>query len=362
MVCDKTLPDGVIQLPRKVPYHIPKRRDGTELFWVSIWSILLRGSVFVLLCLTGCGRVVTITPTPGPLPTATFALTLPTVGPTPTPLAANYTPAPPATPTEVQGPIVYTVESGDNLSSIAQLYNVSTAALQEANGILDPRTLQIGQELLIPVGLEELSDAFTTSTPTPLSAQVQGVGVGENDIGGLWVLGEVLNTDSVPLEQIRVRFSLIDQDEQVLAETTNLAALDIVGVNKATPFVMLINDAPKSFAHYRTELLSAVPAYLGGYYLDLEIRDLQGLGEGGKPYEVSGRVYNYGNIEAVNVQVVLTAYDDGGRVVAVRKISPQNDIVPRLGETSFNAILAPQGGTVASVNAVAIGRRLQINP
>lgn len=324
---------------------------------------------FLICCLLGlsllgcisCGRVVTITPTPGPPPTATFALALPTVGPTPTSLIADYTPAPPATPTEISEPIVYTVESGDNLSSIAQLYKVSTSALQEANGILDPRTLQIGQELIIPPE-EELGNAFATATLTPLPVQVQGVGVGENNIGGIWVLGEVLNTASVPLEQIRVRFILLDQDEQVLAEATNLAALDIVGVNETTPFVMLIDDVPRSFAQYRTELISAVPAYLGGYYRDLEIRDLQSLGDGSKPYEVSGRVYNYGAVEAVNVKIVLTAYDDKGRVVAARKISPQNDIVPRRGEISFNVILAPQGGAVASVNAVAIGRRFQANP
>lgn len=327
------------------PYRFLERHT------ICVWFVML-------LSVAGCGRVVTITPTPEPQPTATFALVLPTVETTATPLPASYTPAPTATPTDVPTPIVYTIEPGDSLLTVAQLYNVSSSALQEANGILDPRTLQIGQEVVIPQQIEE-EDAFATATPTPMPATVENISFGENSIGGLWVMGEVLNSSSGPLEQIRVRFVLLDEADQVLAETSNLAALDIVNTDESAPFSMLIDNAPKRFTQYRTELISAVPAYVGGYYRDLEIRDLQSRGDGTEPYTVSGRVYNFGTVEAVNVQVILTAYDNGGRVVAVRKIFPENDVVPKLGETSFNIIIAPQGGAVANVSAVAIGRRFQ---
>lgn len=306
----------------------------------------------------GCGRVVTTAPTSVPRPTATLALVLPTIEATPSPLAVSFTPAPTPTPTELPTPTVYTIDSGDSLLSIAQLYNVSVGALQEANGILDPRTLQIGQELVIPQEIEEES-AFATATPTPMPAIVQNVAVGENNIGGVWVLGEVLNTTDVSLEQVRVRFMLLGDDGATLIETSNLAALDIVGANETTPFALLIEDAPNAFAQFRTEVASAVPAYVGSYYRELEIRDLQIRGDGTSPYSVSGRVYNFGTVEAINVQVVLTAYDNRGTVVGVRKISPENDTVPKLGETSFSIILAPQGNRVAKVNAVAIGRKLR---
>lgn len=323
-----------------------------------------RFSIFALLVLSlwggvGCGRVVTTTPTAVPQPTPTLALVLPTLEATPTPIPASFTPAATPTPTEVPTPIVYTIESGDSLLSVAQLYGVSAAALQEANGILDPRALQIGQELVIPQQIEEDS-AFATATPTPMPAVVQNVAIGENSIGGVWVLGEVLNTAQVPLEQIRVRFTLLADDGAMLAETSNLVALDIVGVDEASPFALLLEDAPNSFAQYRTEVASAVPAYIGSYYQDLEIRELLTRGDGTDPYTVSGRVYNFGNVEAVDVQVILTAYDNRGMVVGVRKVSPENDTVPKLGETTFNMILAPQGNAVVKVSAVAIGRKLRV--
>jgi len=314
--------------------------------------------IALLTTVAGCGRVVTVTPTPEPQPTATFVLALPTVETTATPLPANFTPAPTATPTKVPTPIVYTIETGDSLLTVAQLYNVSVNALQEANGILDPRTLQIGQEVVIPQQIEE-EDAFATATPTPMPATVENISFGENSIGGLWVMGEVFNSSSVPLEQIRVSFVLLDEADEMLAETSDLAALDIVNTDESAPFSMLIDNAPRNFTQYRVDLLSAVPAYIGGYYRDLEIRDLQSRGDGTEPYTVSGRIYNFGTVEAVNVQVILTAYDIDGRVVAVRKIFPTDAVVPKLGETSFNIIIAPQGGAVANVSAVAIGRRFQ---
>ncbi|MCB0025432.1 MAG: hypothetical protein KDD91_20510, partial [Caldilinea sp.] len=75
-------------------------------------------------------------------------------------------------------------------------------------------------------------------------------------------------------------------------------------------------------------------------------------------YTVTGRVKNIGPEEAVQVQVVLTAYDSLGRVVATRKIEPDYNVVPRGGETTFTALLAPAGGPVERVVAEAQGRRI----
>ncbi|HET7719125.1 MAG TPA: LysM peptidoglycan-binding domain-containing protein [Acidimicrobiales bacterium] len=46
----------------------------------------------------------------------------------------------------------HTVQSGQTLSAIASRYGVSTSALASANGITDPRRLQVGQRLTIPAG------------------------------------------------------------------------------------------------------------------------------------------------------------------------------------------------------------------
>ena len=68
------------------------------------------------------------TPTPEPTPTAT-----PIPRPTPTPTAT-----------------VYVVQSGDTLSGIAARFNVTVDDLVQANRIVNPDALQVGQEITIP--------------------------------------------------------------------------------------------------------------------------------------------------------------------------------------------------------------------
>jgi len=60
------------------------------------------------------------------------------------------------------------------------------------------------------------------------------------------------------------------------------------------------------------------------------------------------------------VQVVLTAYDPLGRVIAMRKVIPDHNVIAPGGETPFTAIIAPVGGPVERIAAAAQGRRLSV--
>jgi LysM repeat protein len=73
--------------------------------------------------------------------------------PTATPLALTLIPG-----TTVE----YTVRPGDSLQSIAALFNSTADAIAEENEIDDPNTIQVGQVLLVPVGI-----ATPTLTPSP---------------------------------------------------------------------------------------------------------------------------------------------------------------------------------------------------
>ena len=312
-----------------------------------------------LTLLAACGQVITLTPTPTPLPSATVAITLESSAEQPTPTPAPYTPEPTATPTITSTPVIHEIQSGESLLAIADEYNVSVAALQEINGILDPRTLQVGQQIIIPRA-ETLEDAANaTPTPTPVALELQNVHFAETALDGLWVMGEALNETDGPLEQVRVGVMLVDENNVELAEAAALSPLDLVDAGERAPFAILFEDAPPQFDRYRTYLVSAVPAFVGSYYRDLEIRDLQGAPEGTAAYIARGRIFNFGPEEAVNVQVVLVAYDPLGRVIDVRKFAPQHNVVPIGGETDFTVVLAPVGGPVDRVEALAQGRRIK---
>ncbi|MBM6601379.1 N-acetylmuramoyl-L-alanine amidase [Priestia megaterium] len=81
---------------------------------------------------------------------------VPNPNPTPTP---NPSPSEPGTKT-------YTIKQGDTLYSIAQKYNITVQALQEANtGLFDPLTLQVGKTIVIPSGTSP------NPSPTPPAEQ-----------------------------------------------------------------------------------------------------------------------------------------------------------------------------------------------
>lgn len=68
-------------------------------------------------------------------------------------LSETLTPVPtqpPPIPSPPPPERVHTVASGETLISIAEAYEVAWEDLAELNGIDDPRSLQIGQELQIP--------------------------------------------------------------------------------------------------------------------------------------------------------------------------------------------------------------------
>jgi LysM repeat protein len=72
--------------------------------------------------------------------------------------AAASTPTPPGT---------YLVQSGDTLSGIAEKFGVPLANLMTANGLTNQDFIQVGQELIIPVGNVVIPTPTFTPAPIP---------------------------------------------------------------------------------------------------------------------------------------------------------------------------------------------------
>lgn len=62
----------------------------------------------------------------------------------------TVTPTPRATATPTTPPLTYIIQPGDVLLAVAAEFSTTVEAIMIANDIYDPRTLQIGQELIIP--------------------------------------------------------------------------------------------------------------------------------------------------------------------------------------------------------------------
>ena len=142
------------------------RRNG---LWLSLATLAIISS------LTACApaqtpvettpapKSVEATPTPIPPMATPMPPTATPIPPTPTPIPPTATPMPPT-------PVIYIVKAGDTLSAIAKEFGVTVAILQEANGISDPRLLQVNQELIIPQDEAVPRVTATTVEATPIPA------------------------------------------------------------------------------------------------------------------------------------------------------------------------------------------------
>jgi LysM repeat protein len=314
------------------------------------------------LILAGCGRLATpianASAQASPTLLVSASVTLP-----PTPRAtATPRPATPIatlTPTVTPTPIIYVVQAGDTLLNIAIQFERTTEEIQAANGIADPRFLQIGQEIIIPPPKLSPEDP-PTPTPTPPVLVVSAINFQETRQGTLWCLGEVSNPGSVPLAEVVIEAALLDGTGVVLARGAAYTQLDVIQPKQAAPFAILFDSPPSSFAQYQVAAVSGVAVSdQARYYFDLETFDVHGSPEGLSTYHLSGQLRNWGDSDAESVRLVAVAYDDDNRVLAQRQAELAVTLLKAGATTPFELDLTVPKGTVDHYKVLAQALKVQ---
>lgn len=303
-------------------------------------------AVTVCLTVAGCGRILqpatpttvagaaTALPTSTPWPTATRRATF-----TPVPATPSATREPTVTPT----PIIYTIQLGDTLIPIARRFGVTVEEIMEANGISDPRRLQIGQQIIVPAIPGE-SGPTVVPTPTPVALQIEGLAFHRTPVESLWCLGEVLNVSGQPAEEIQVRVSLHDAQGRLLAAGTAFTEIDIVPDGGRAPFAIHFTGAPAEFSQYQTQILGGVSStHLGPRYPDLGVIEDRGEWLDDNNYRVRGKVLNGGQAEAEKVAVIVTLYDSEAHVVGARTVHIPAEVFLAGAIAPFEVELTPLG-------------------
>ena len=320
----------------------------TFLVHVLLLSLLASGVV-------GCGyvRVQITNPPSTPSPTSPVTLITRQVRSTSTPVQA--TPLPTATATTTPTPILHVIQRGQTLLWVASQYNVSTEALMEVNGIDNPRTLQIGQTLVIPAGDSPSALGQLTATPTPMPLQVVNLAMHRTPVGGMWVMGEVQNDRDECLDRVQLQMSLYNADGRLLESVTSFVVADVVLAHGRAPFALLFpQHSPGEFASHEIVILSAEPiARWGNRHQYLMVEQVHGeMIEG--TFLVEGTVFNPGQENARDVRVTLTCFGNDGSVVGVRQIVVG---ILAAGEGKAFALSAIPALPAVSVQGVAWGMK-----
>jgi hypothetical protein len=326
--------------------------------WHRLWRSWL-GMCLLTVGVAGCsGRVITgTTPTPASL---AISMATPTVLPTLVPQV--LTPAPTNTPAPTPTPAVHIVQPGDTLLGIALQYNVTLEELYQVNGVLKPELLQIGQAIVIPVPgsvgrpAGDNSGAVIAPTQPPLPVRVEHAARYQAPEGSVWVLGEVFNSTDQPVENVQVRVALLDAAGQEVASDAPFAALAAIPPGGRAPFSVLFNAPPSGVIDFRADVVRADQAYeYEARYAQLQVTDVQ-TRPAGSQYGVSGKVSHTSARNAAGAVVVITLYDDRGRVTGFRQFPLPDDQLAAGGSTAFDVLVSPDPSEPVVANAAVVAQ------
>ena len=338
--------------------HLTNPAPGAAILLKRFNLLFLTFSYLLLLLLAaGCGQVITkptptiVIPTATPTPPRATATATPV--PTATPIPA--TPAPTPTPTPEPTPIIHTLQAGDTLIGLARKYGVTVQAIQEANGITDPRGLLVGQQIIIPTDAEaRLSAGKPTPSPTPPPMNISPLTFWQQN-GDLWALGQLISNAEQALENVVVQVQLLDDAGASVAQAQTTLPQYMLAPGETGGFRVRFSS-PGDFTSYYTQVLSAQPAHTDFYHRDFDIQNLL-VQDDGDTYTLSGEIVNTGSDLAHAVYISVTLYDPDGLVVGLRRVAADPADVPPGERAFFSASLMPVHYPVADYSLLVEGQR-----
>ena len=284
------------------------------------WRPLI-SALFICVWVTGCGITSDTAPTLAPTSLPLVTLTLRNREPSPTLLPAS----PPPTATSIGETVaqarIHAVRPGDTLLGISLDYGVDVAALRQANPGLDPLSLQVGQQIVIP------PPGTLAPAVTPIMLFLPLPDCRQMITGKTMCLGQVMNPTSEMIEQVRVRIRLLDAQGAVLAETTTGVEHLLIPPDGEAPYSAIFDAS--AYTDISVSALLAQPADQSEWILlEAEATDVETIEN---RLRVEAVIHNPSNRGVGGARVVLTLLDHEGQVAGFRVASTDADLEP--GET-----------------------------
>lgn len=238
---------------------------------------------------------------------------------------------------------VYTVQSGDTISEIAEKFKIHQEYLIAANPDVNPNALTIGQTLFIPDPSAPLAAA---STPTPLPVPITQAACHPTADSGNWCFALIQNNTGNILENVSAQITLYNESGIALVYQTAFLPLDILPANSSLPVYVYFPNTPANITP-QVQLLSAMPG--GSAYLPAAVDNTSAqINWDGKTAKVSGQVYlPTESTAATQVWIAAVAYDKNGTVIGVRRW--EGGALTPGGSLNFDFSVSSVGGEIEAV-------------
>ena len=262
----------------------------------------------------------------------------PSLTPAPNVLVIVETPIPTATP------FVYTIQSGDTFSELAEQFKISQDDLRAANPDVSPNSMTVGATLLIP----DSSSAMTSaSTPTPVPAPVTQTVCHPTADNGLWCFALIQNTTPDILENVSAQITLLDENNNALASQTAFMPLDMIPSNASLPvYVFFPNTSANN--NIQVQVLSAIQSNTSRYLPATLNNIITQIDWNGLTAQLSGQItLPAESTAATQVWVAAVAYDKDGRVVGIKRW--EGGAIQPGGSISFSFLVSSLGSAIDAV-------------
>lgn len=273
-------------------------------------------SILILLALAGCQdqpQVTASETSPQPVRVSPYPLSTRTPSPSLSPVITSTAETRLPSPT----PLYHSIQEGDTLFGIALRYDVSLDSLLAANPGIDSTQLSIGDEITIPSG--ENGSAAGIPTPTPIPVELSPADCYPTSSREYWCFVQAVNPGSTPLENISALVNLHSPEGDILASKIAITPLDILGGGESLPLSVQFSLPEGDYGPVFGQLLTSLPAENNQNPLNLSISKIN-YAPDRKAAAVQGTVTLADDQASQGeVWILLTAYDQAGSIVGIRK-------------------------------------------
>ena len=167
------------------------------------------------------------------------------------------------------------------------------------------------------------------------------------DDGTFHIVGEIKNNLEVPLNQINVQVTLLDENKQLIGIKETSSLVNIIMPGMKGPFdLILTNDEAKKTKSYSLKLDYKVSPPKNQV---IDIIESKLSRDNYNNLMITGTVTNKGDITANTVAVIATLYDKEGNVAAVSRIHPEPDYL-RAEDNAFFLVVIPDKIQTSEIN------------
>jgi hypothetical protein len=225
---------------------------------------------------------------------------------------------------------------------------------------LDATRLQVGQNLIIPVGgsATTLQDNALLPSPTPAPLQIRGENFFRTAAGSFECLGEVFNPTGAPLNNVQLQINLLDDANNVLKTATLYVSLEVIPANASAPFRVLFTDPPSTITRVEVKPLRGETIDPSVRYANVQVTKSEGA-PAGKQYRVVGEVTNQDAGLARKVRLIVTTFDENNRVVGYRYLVLSDAAVQPNQVLPFDVTLTSSSPNVTRFAVVAEALKAQ---